>query len=281
MSKNVRARIVTCVAIMLAGSGKLGAAPIEIPVFTTQSTVDVQFCLGASCDSDSSPVSGFAAIKLDDVLAPTLIELHDFDLNLTETINLALTGLTATGTGVGLSYATPGSPLAPEMLGPGGEFAYTQVPSSQSGIVSYSATGFTCLLLIGAGFPCADTFDLSQQGTQSGAFDGVVTALPGRVVRLILEPFVSGPINPDAPALGTLTISGTIIGETTVPLRGDADLNGVIDGSDIQAFVDVLLDPDGYAWPWRFAVDMNDDDAFDLADAALFIDCLIDGDCGN
>jgi hypothetical protein len=30
-----------------------------------------------------------------------------------------------------------------------------------------------------------------------------------------------------------------------------------------------------------FAVDVNDDDIFDLADVQLFVECLLTGNCGN
>lgn len=257
------------------------ATPIEIDVDTSQSSVTVQYCLGANCSNDSSPVIGVTVFKLDHIASPTEIELHDFFYALTDDIQLNLTGLSAIGTGMMFEYALPGIPMEPEPVGPGGGFGLIDVPTNQSGIVSYTATGTTCLLLTFAGFPCSGAIDLSQQGTQLGSFGGIVEALPGRVIRLTLNPDISGPLDPTNPALGTVSITGSVVGTAAIPLRGDANLDGTVDAADIQPFVETLLNPDVQSWQRRFAVDMDDDDTFDSFDAARLVDCLIEGQCDN
>ncbi|MBX3394137.1 MAG: hypothetical protein KF841_02090 [Phycisphaerae bacterium] len=257
------------------------ATPIEIDVDTGLSSVTVQYCLGANCANDSSPVIGLTVLKLDSIASPAQIQLHDFFFALTEDIQLNLTGLSAVGAGMMFEYATPGVPTEPEPVGPGGGFSLFDVPANQSGIVSYTATGTTCLLLTFAGYPCAGAIDLSQQGTQLGYFTGIVETLPGRVVRLTLHPEISGPLDPANPALGTVSITGTVVGMAAIPLRGDANLDGAVDAADIQPFVDTLLDPGAQSWQRRFAVDMDDDDTFDSFDAARLVDCLIEGQCGD
>lgn len=271
------------VSALLIASMRAGpmahATPIEISVDTGLSTVNVQYCLGTSCSTDTSAVEGTTLIRLDSVAAPTMIQQDDFFYALTETINIAITGLTATGTNITLDYATPGLPQGPMVLGPGGMFSFLDVPANQSGMINYAATGTTCFLLTLAGFPCTDAIDLAQQGSTAGDIAGTVTVLPGRVVRLTSQPNISGPINPANPALGTLTITGTIVGEAVVPRRADVDQNGLINGADIQGFVETLLSPDTQSWQRRYATDMDDDDEFDLLDAALFLDCVLNESC--
>ncbi|HWL92379.1 MAG TPA: hypothetical protein VNT79_02505 [Phycisphaerae bacterium] len=266
-------------ALLLAGTERALGVPIEIAVNPAESVLSVQMCVGASCSTDTSPVTGFTALKLDDVTGPGLVELHDFVLALSEPINLSLTGLTATGQNISLEYATPGLPQPPATVDGAGGFDYLDLPSNQSGTVSYTASGFTCILLLATGYPCTDAIDLAEEEAQPGDFAGTITALPGRVVRVVMEPNVSGPVDPDLLALGTLTISGTIVGQAVVPLRGDANLNGVVDGADVQPFVDLLLNPEVHAWQAQFAVDMNDDDDFDVDDTAIFAQCLVTDSC--
>lgn len=271
-----------CLSVVMAALTEVAfATPIEIDIDTTQSSVNVQFCLGANCSTDSSPVTGLTALKLDSIAAPTMLELHDFFYALTETINIALTGLTATGTNITIDYATPGLPQPPDVLGGGGAFVLIDVPANQSGSVNYTATGTTCFLLVLAGYPCVDAISLADQGTQLGDYSGTVVPQPGRIVQFQIQPNISGPLDPANPALGTLTITGNIVGQATVPLHADADLNGVIDGRDIGPFVEVLVNPAAQSWQRRFAVDMDDDDEFDILDAALFADCLLNQNCGN
>lgn len=274
------ARIGTVLTVF-ACAGPAFGTPIEIDVNPAQSVINVQFCLGANCDSDTSQVVGASAIRLNSVTTPTLVELDDFMFTLSETINIAITGLTATGNGISMEYATPGFPQPPVPVSGGGLFSYMDVPANQEGIINYTATGSTCFLLTVSGFPCVGSIDLSQQGTQNGDFNGTLTPMPGRVVKLSLQTTIVTPVNPTVPSLGTLTISGTIVGQTTVPLRADADLNGTIDGRDVDAFTDVLLNPGAASWQAQYASDMNDDDDFDMDDVAMFADCLVNGNCPN
>lgn len=264
----------------------LRASPIEIPVNTSASSVTVQLCVIGSCDTDVSPAAGFVELKLDSLSAPEQVQVYDFVISLTEIINLFISygifgNISATGQNVSLEYAAPGTPLPPAPLGAGGAFAYIDVPAISNGVVNYTATGLPCSALMGSGLPCTDTIVLADQGVQNGSFSGAVTVLPGRVVQMTLNPSVSGPIDPANPSLGTLTITGNIVGQAVVPLPGDANLDGTVNGRDVQAFTNVLLAPGAFGWQARFAADMDDDDDFDADDAALFVDCLVNGACPN
>ncbi|MBK8267663.1 MAG: hypothetical protein IPK83_04900 [Planctomycetes bacterium] len=196
-----KSAIRVCFSVVMAALSDVSfATPIEIDVDTSQSSVSVQFCLGANCSTDSSPVTGLTALKLDSIAAPTMLELHDFFYALTETINIALTGLTATGTNITIDYATPGLPQPPDVLGGGGAFVLIDVPANQSGAVNYTATGTTCFLLVLAGYPCVDAISLADQGTQLGDYSGTVVAQPGRIVQFQIQPNISGPLDPANPA---------------------------------------------------------------------------------
>lgn len=257
--------------------------PIAVPVNQSQSSITVTLCVAGPCDTDTSPVAGESWIKLDSYSSPTTLTVYDFNYSLTQNLNFYLSWgifghLTATGSNLVLDYATPFVPQAPAAV-TGNAFAVVGVPSNMTGTVAYSATGLACTALQGAGYPCADTINLADQGTQTGDMSGTITISPTRVVTLVSQPNVSGPLDPTNPSLGTLSAAGTITGQVTVPLRGDANLDGTLDGRDIQAFLQILLNPSACTWQQQFTVDMNDDDVFDTADVTLFVDCLLNGGC--
>jgi hypothetical protein len=238
-----------------------------------------------TCSSDSSPVAGSASIKINPILGPTSLAICDFDFALTQSIDLYLSWgilghITATGQNISMHFP-PGQPCLPPTTVSGSSFTYAGVPADEQGIVSYTATGVPCSLLTSSGKPCTDTIDLADQGTSTGNMNGTVTVSPSRALRVTMYPNYTGPIDPNNPSLGTMTITGTVVCTATIPLRADADLNGVINGLDSQKFLDVMIAPDAFTWRDRFVVDMNDDDIYDLADVQLFVACLLNGGCSN
>jgi hypothetical protein len=273
-------RIVLAVSALLVSARAATGTPFVVPIDTGQSSLTVELCIAGGCDSDVSPVAGHSTIKLTPLMTPAAMTLYDFHYALTESIDLHISygflgQFTATGTGVELIYPTPGSPQPPTSV-IDGDFVYENVPTDSAGLVQYNATGIACVALgsLDPPLPCNGTMDLSEQGTYSGTITGTVDITPERLVTLILDVDVSQPIDAGNPDLGTITTSGTVVGTVTLPLRGDANLDGLLDGRDVQAAVNVLLNPEAATWQERFAVDMNDDDAFDAADAAALADCL-------
>lgn len=261
------------------------ATPIVVPVDTAQSTLTVELCIGSNCDSDASPVAGYTIIKLAPIAAPTSMTLYDFQYALTEPIDLFISAgilghFAATGNDIQLLYPSPGTPLPPTVVS-GGAFTYENVPTNSEGFVDYSATGVYCVALqsLNPPLPCVGTMDLSQQGTDTGTIPGTVFVSPGREVTLTMNVNVTQPIDSSNPSAGTMTVSGPIVGHAAVPLRGDANLDGLVDARDIQDAVAVLLDPASQSWQRRFAVDMNDDDQFDAADALALAECLLAHGC--
>lgn len=277
----MRTLLVTA-GLAIAAVSAVEATPIRIPVDQSQSSVSVTLCVAGKCDTETSPVSGEAWIKLDSYSsAPASLTIYDFTFSLVNNLNFSLSwgilgSLTATASNVAIHYDTPFIPQ-PSTPVVGGAYTAPNVPTNTTGNVAYQAVGIPCAVLQAAGMPCADTKNLADQGTQTSDINGAVTVSAGRVVTFVSQPNISGPLDPNNPDLGSLTLSGTIRGSVTVPLRGDANLDGLIDGRDVQPFLNVCLSPVAFNWQQRFAVDMNDDDVFTLADVPLFVTTLLNG----
>ena len=285
-----------CAAVgVLACAAVVQATPFPITINSSQSNVSVQLCLTVNnvsrCSTDTSRVAGESWVKLQPVLTPSQVTLYDFTFSLLDTIDLVLNYGNFVGrleihtqpppNNLVLTYPTPFVPLPPVPVAQDGSFVYNDVPANPSGLVNYSATLLVCLFLQAQTppIPCSGTINAADNGTQTATLSATVTVSPQRVVSAVVMPNVSVPLDPNNPSLGTLTITGTIRGSATLPLRGDANLDNVVDAGDLQAFVDILLDPQAATWQQRFAVDVNDDDAFDALDAAAMAACLVNGEC--
>ncbi|QDV90431.1 hypothetical protein RAS2_15100 [Phycisphaerae bacterium RAS2] len=260
------------------------ATPVQFTVNPGLSNVNVQLCIQGSCDSDPSSVSGFMSAKTLPVPAPAEVTLYDYQFTLNDQIDLFISfsifgNFTGTGQNINLLYATPGVPQPPATV-LGNAFSIPGVPTNQTGTFTYNATGIVCTLLQGQvpPIPCNGAVNLADQGTQSGDLSGTL-AVVGRTVTLTSNPNVSVPLDPANPSLGSLTVTGTIVASATIPLRGDVNLSGGVNGLDVQEFTRVMLNPGGFTWQKRFATDMNDDDAFDATDVAMFVDCLVNANC--
>jgi len=251
------------------------ASPVTLNVDPGQSDVTVELCAQGVCDQDTAGVtsSSFVVPSLDCLGDPTAIDLYDFDLQLDAPISLTLNfgailgTLTANATDVALSYPTPGAPVGAVPL-VAGAFLFPAVPADPSGTLMYSATGGfpgfnLCTILMNSGVPCADTIDLSTVTFDDVMLDGTVTVI-GRTVKLTLNVDASGPLDPDNPNLGMLSIVGTVVAIGDVPLPDlptfvgtltgtltDTDLvcesdingNGATDGRDVAFYLDAVIAP--------------------------------------
>ena len=172
------------VLVLLVVGAPLGvkAAPIELQVDQSESSVDVELCVTSVftvCDSDTSPVAGTVIVSLDCPIAPGNVTIHDFTLTLTEDISLNLSfsifgELNSTGSNVGLTYAEPGNPLPPAPL-VGDTFTITGVLANAEGELTYDATGAVCTMLTDWELPCADTIDLSTLELDPIDIEGTLT----------------------------------------------------------------------------------------------------------
>jgi hypothetical protein len=282
-----RAAIVCLLALVAAPSAR--ATPIELPVVTGSSNINVQLCILGNCSNDNSRVAGFAKVKIAPFSPPTLLTLYDFNFALLDQIDLHNHFVFPPGDFVGTGQnidnfdASPGIAQPPTAVAGNGSFTYANVPTNSSGTISYTSTGFICTAFQSQTppQPCNNVINLADQGTSNDTYTGVVTVGPNRLLTITFTLNSSQPIDPNNPGFGTFTTTGTVLTQTVVPLRGDANQDGQLDARDIAAFTQVLLNPPAATWQQRFSVDMNDDDAFDQADVDSFTDCLLNGNCGN
>ncbi|UCG31829.1 MAG: hypothetical protein JSU68_09195 [Phycisphaerales bacterium] len=235
-----RFTVAVAVAFVLTPPGE--AEPIVIPIDTDASEVQVELCMQGVCDSDVSPAAGYVTIELDSVDAPAFMTLHDFDLLLTSDLYLYLSfgwfsDLTADLTDAELYYATPGLPAGPEPLVDDVYF-FVDVGVLSVGQLTYSATGLACAAFLLAGYSCNDSLNLGDWGEQTAdAFTGTLTVADG-VVNFTNDLYIPILLDPDDPAFGTITITGTVQGSVYAPepLHGDIDEDGDVDLGDFATF---------------------------------------------
>jgi hypothetical protein len=257
------------------------AFPFTVPITQSQSNLSFQLCIAGRCDTDSSPVSGATVIGLDSVDFPTQITLYDFDFQLTNDLSWLLSWaplgqLTATGTGITVSCASPGE-IEPAAV-TNTQFTITNVPTSATGLLTYHATGLACTILQASGYLCNDGLDLANQGTQNGTMGGLVTTA-ARTVHLTSNIDQTTPLDPNNPTLGTLRVFGTVTGQAYVPMPiGDIDGDGDVDNLDFTYFAQAMAGPDVTTPPagvtaYHFAnsdlTHDNDVDLIDFLDFAL------------
>jgi hypothetical protein len=216
---NHLARLLFLLPGVICSAANAGGDPFTIIVDESVSSVTVQLCIPGGCGSDVSSVAGFATISVDDPFSAGLLTLHDFDLALTDTINIGvdifLGSLDVTGTGLALFYAQPGMPLGPTPI-VSDAFDFVGVPTNAEGLIDYQAEGTACLALQASGLPCADSVDLAQQGTQLAEFSGTLV-IDNRIATMTINPDVEVPLDPNNPDLGTLSVVGTVVGSVEIP----------------------------------------------------------------
>ncbi|MCH7814245.1 MAG: hypothetical protein IID40_09520 [Planctomycetes bacterium] len=273
-------RLIPALAMSLLLAARTVAAPFDVPIDPNPSTLYFELCIAGSCDTDSSSVTGTVTIDLDSIENPAWILLYDFDMQLTDDLywNISwgiLGNLDATATGVVMRYATPGTPMGPNSI-TGGQFAFIDVPTDMQGLLTYNATGLPCASLLSAGWPCNDTRNLADEGTQlADEFAGTVS-VQNRIVSLTSSIDVTTPLDPNNPGLGTFRVYGTVYGQTYVPLPGDFDDDGDVDLIDHATFFECMNGPEATNPPAPCdpadfdAADLDADNDVDLADYAAF-----------
>lgn len=267
--------------------------PFDVIVDETQSTLNFQLCVSGTCDTDSSPVTGYLTIDLDNYLTPASIWLHDFDLQLANDLQWFLSwgflgNLNATATDVAVYYAQPGVPLGPEPI-VADTYMFIDVPTQAAGLLTYSATGIPCAALQAADMPCDDTINLADQGTQTAdQFSGDIAIADG-VVTLSTMIDVTTPLDPDNPDLATMHVWGTVVGYGDLPVvfcRGDANCDSLVTFDDINYFVSAIVSQAD--WETLFPDqppcdylnnDLNGDQLVTFDDINPFVDALVTGEC--
>jgi hypothetical protein len=277
-------------AVVLLGSALAAAggaaAPFDVVVDLSQSTLHFELCISGSCDTDSSAVTGTVTVDVDSVTEPTLIWLHDFDLQLADTLSWYISwsflgSFSASAANVQVTYAEPGTIRGPEPV-TAGDFQFHDVPAQPAGTMTYLAVGIPCVALQSAGYLCDDTTPLGAEGPQvADVFAGTIST-EGRVVTLATTLDITAPLVPESPSLGTLHVYGTVRGSAFVPFdAGDLNCDGLVNSFDIDPFVLALTDPAGYATAQpgcnRMLADTNHDGVVNSFDIDPFVLLLTGG----
>lgn len=262
-------------AVLLVSTAAAG--PIELQIDQTQSTADVELCLtiiSTACDTDTTPVAGSATISLDCPIAPGEISLHDFLFQLVEDVELNLNfsfgAFNSIGRDVEVVYADPGNPFPPVMV-IDSAFAFTHVPAQVTGLLEYEATDLVCTAFTSYGYDCIGAIDLSTIPLAPLDMDGTIT-VSGNDVTLTLDTFISAPVDPANPGLGTFTIDATMLAGGVSPPLWPGDLTGDdrVDLDDHGRFVGCLAGPGPAAIGACQCADLDEDDDVDLEDFAGF-----------
>lgn len=263
---------------ILIGS-PLFAGPIELVVDQSQSSAATELCLtiiSTACDADASSVAGTISVSLDCPPSPGEVTLHDFALQMLDDVDFLLDyGVSgqfiATGRNIRLNYADPGNPLPPAAL-IADAFTYADVPAVAEGQLDYDTTGSLCFIFQLGGYACADTIDLGMITLDPLTVDGTLV-VSGSDVTAELHVDISGPIDPDNPDLGTITIDTTIVAFGTIPTPccpGDLTGDDRVNLDDHGKLLGCLVGPGGGAPGACQCADLDSSNSVDLRDIAEF-----------
>ena len=245
------------------------AQTTTLTVNSSQSSVQADICLippglGQRCDNDSSPVAGALDVELDSYTAPTQITLHDFSLNVAQTLTYNFDwgfffgGVDITISNVVIDDAFPGVPDGPVAVDGAGNFAFPAVAAIIAGQGAYAGYGPILGPLVGSG-----TFNLADFGVVETAIDASVNVASGTVTLSGAQAFAnSGDINGV-----TVSIDGTasLLAAGPVPAcPADFNNDGSVNTVDVIAFLN--------AWSARHpSADFNHDGTVNTQDVIAFL----------
>jgi hypothetical protein len=270
----MRGGILAAVAAALHGAAAVGlGSTVIVPIDPLQSSITVRVCRGSwTCDLPSAGISGVIRVNPDSVTAPTQVSLQGFTINVTGSVVGNVSTVVApvgtfmlTGTGLSLTYASPGTSFGPASV-TAGQYRLVNVPTVLHGTLGYSATGSGCVTPVGGGAPtCTGAWDLATQGAIAGGVPNWFGPISGtgHLLTLGVNASVTIPFDPANPSVGTITfiVSAHGVGSAC---RGDYDVSGANTTTDIFAFL-------GGWFGHNPRADFDGDGVFTVNDIFLFI----------
>ena len=228
--------------VALACAAPALAQVADLTIQPSQSDVSATICLtpsglGQKCDTDSTSISGFISVELDNYAAPTAISIDDFVLSLDGSLEYNMDwgffigGVDITLTNVTIFYATPGFPTGPVAVDGAGNFEFPAVAATITGTGSYDGYGLILDGLVGEG-----TFNLADFGAVESSIAGNIAISGDQITLSGFQAFAnSGDLNG---VEVTIDGSATIVATGVAPdCPGDFNGDGSVNTQDVLAFL--------------------------------------------
>jgi hypothetical protein len=220
------------------------AAPVLFVVDPSQSTLSTTLEISGASDSDSSPLSGFVELDLDDPAAPSAASLLDFSVQADEVLNynvsFGIFGAFIASISDATVFFDGTAPVGPVGVA-SGNASFLNVPALQSGVGTYEATGLACTTLQQNNLPCTDTFNLADEGqTIIPQIDGTISQSGSGELRLDVGLTFTSELDPDSPGLGSFSFTVDAVAFATLPepaCPGDVNGDGSVNGADLVALL--------------------------------------------
>ena len=268
------------IAVLSLTACPLLAAPSELTVDPAQSSISMEITLEIGTqvtDTDTSALSGFLEIDLDDPGAPATITLHDLGIEIDDALSFNwsfgfLGGADASmndtdGSGAGSLLLDPGTkPIQAPVVG--GAFTIPQAPTRLEGLVSANYN----ILFVGSD---SVVVDLSTLEPALSDMPGTVSVL-GDQITLTTSLVFAGEqplVDDTGTQLGTIIFSGsgTVVATGTYnDCSADITGDGALDVFDVFAFLDLFNAGDAGA-------DFTGDGSLDVFDVFAFLDAFNTG----
>ncbi len=260
----------TAVAALGTLASIAGAVPIDVELDPALSSIDlsieVDIGLASDTDTDSSPLSGYLRVELDDYGMPATITLHDLGIMIDNDLAFSWSfgffgSADASLDGGAVTWGSTDNIVGPVPV-TDGDFVLPDVPVALQGtmVVNYD------IFLAGTG---SETLNLADQGDFLSTIEGSVSVDGGTVTVMSTLPLdATTPLMDDmGNQLGTLTVSGTatIVASGSAPsCPADLTGDGVLDFFDVSAFLGAYSSMDPTA-------DFDGNGVFDFFDVSAFL----------
>ncbi len=239
-----RTHLTAAIAALSLG-GLAAADSTTLVVDSAQSSINLDLTinlavLGSDSASDSSPITGEVEIELDDYGVPTSITIHDFALALEDDLSFNfewfLSEINASGTDLGASYDTPGTPAGPVPV-VADAFSFASVLTALSGTLTATGDVFA----VGA---INEVVVLGDQEPFAAPISGMVSS-DGSTVTIDGGTITFEGSTELVAGVATLDVVGTVTFVASGPAPEPAGCNAadlaepfdVLDFSDVVAFL--------------------------------------------